>query len=165
MDCMVCGHDISGRGRCPVCHFTVYYGIGKETEKIKKRMEFLAQNYRTKLLQNLEIWLYRCSYALEEGILKLNKEEWILMIHGNEISEGKEKWLQIRTARQRTDKSICIKIKIKGCGREKIEEVQIKAPKILKYWQIGVKMEENCCIRMLLGCDKKYESSEKINLL
>ena len=101
---------------------------------------------------------------MEEGNLKLEKEEWVSLIHGNEILEGKDKWMQIRSARQRTDKSVAIKIKIKGYGREKIEEVEIKAPKILGYWKIGVRMEEKCSIRILLGCAEEYESSEKIDL-
>ena len=162
MKCIVCGQEVSGRSKCPNCGFPVYYTPGQETEKIKKKVEALAQKYRQKRLDQLFISLYTCSYQMEENQLRVKEEEWIPLLSGQELKPGTEKWIDRLFARQRLDQPVCLKIKLKWFGEEKVENVEVKPPVIFDFWRVGVKRNDEAHIQILLGRKDCFESSDEI---
>ncbi|MCI7814394.1 MAG: hypothetical protein SO016_03535 [Lachnospiraceae bacterium] len=164
MKCMVCGQEVSGRSKCPNCGFPVYYTPGQENEEIKKKVEKLAEKYRRKKLDQFDISLYSCSYEMKEEHLKVKNEEWIPLITGMEMKPGTEKWLDRLFARQRLDKPVKLKLKMRWFGKEKEEEVEIKPPVIFDFWRVGVRMSDEGHVQILLGRQDCFECSGALSI-
>lgn len=162
MKCIVCGCDVSGRGKCPNCGFSVYYITGQETEEIREKIKTLAEKHRSKCLDHLFISLYRCLYETEKEQLRVKEEEWIPLLSGKDLISGTEWWLDRKFTRQRLDRPVRLQIKMRWFGEEKTKEVEVKAPVIFDFWRVGVKVSDESHIQILLGRKDCCESSEKI---
>ena len=162
MKCMICGQDVLGRGKCPVCGFPVYYVMGDKTEEIKRKLKQLAENYRCRRIDQLSIMMYRCSYKMKKGKMELKEEEWIPLICGSELHSKTEKWLDRKFIRQRLDQPVILKIKIRWFEKERIKEVAVEPPVLFDFWRVGVRMSDEAHIQILLGREDQYEKSEKI---
>ena len=123
-------------------------------------MASLSAAYRAKCADQIGISVRRFlpGKAVKKGNVK--EEEWLLLLSGAELREGREKWAEETFARQRPDKKARLTIKKKWFQEETTQEVFVAPPPVFDFWKVGVRCPDERHVQILLGREDCFEASE-----
>lgn len=123
-------------------------------------MASLSAAHRAKCADQIGISVRRFlpGKAVKKGNVK--EEEWLLLLSGAELREGREKWAEETFARQRPDKKARLTIKKKWFQEETTQEVFVAPPPVFDFWKVGVRCPDERHVQILLGREDCFEASE-----
>ena len=163
--CILCNKSYKDEyTSCPVCGFPYL-----ETLDGGDRSEEIVLGKVSRAMGDLlsQVTVSVVVYAYEEnqsGLLELKREEELLMARGRQLSYGRAFWYQEQF--DGVDRDCQINILVRDIkGRERQHSLDIASAGLADSWQIGVQLEDELMIRILLGHEDNYVRSEPVSLL
>lgn len=162
MKCYVCGKQYEG-SECARCGFPAVEVPNASWEQGRDALSATIVPYRTNFLNEIEISLVAYRYRDENGVYVLDREEPVSLGTGTTLY-GKENWLDQEFARLE-DPSFCARLRLKIRGKTREEQVELSNLKAAELQKIGIALDNDFNIRLMLGnASEKPTSSAPIEL-
>lgn len=162
MECLVCGKEYKG-SECPRCRFPDVQ-IPGDRQKAIDNLRPAIEAYRARFLQSVKLEIAVFFWKDENGTVVLDREERICLATADELQNG-PRWLDQDFARIPQENAIIVTLYISigdTVRREKVSIPNLHSPSLQ---QIGVEMEKDFNIRLLLrNGDSNLTRSETIML-
>lgn len=147
MKCYVCGKQYEGN-ECPRCGFPAVEIPNTSWEQGRQALAATITPYRTQFLNEIEISLVMYQYRDENGVYVLDREEPISLGTGTALY-GKEHWLDQEFARLE-DPTFPARLNLCVRGKTREEQVELQNLKAAELQNIGIAMDEEFNIRLML---------------
>lgn len=174
MKCLSCGMEIDGSKNsvCPVCGLEVIHFIAasdSELDELIKVESSYAKSYYDELVKDIQIEIAVYDYSasklsdIPQG--KLVEKEEMLKFEMKNLEIGKAYWLPEAFVRINRDIELKVKI-IDNKKKEHMKQILLKDPQCDgDFQQLGVLLKSGLRLEILTGIEKKFSSSESIQLI
>lgn len=147
MKCYVCGKQYEGN-ECPRCGFPAVEIPNTSWDQGRQALSATITPYRTKFLSEIEISLVSYRYRDGNGVYVLDREEPVSFGTGTTLY-GTEHWLDQEFARLE-DPSFSARLRLNVRGQTRDEQVELTNLKAAELQNIGISVDEEFNIRLML---------------
>lgn len=160
--CMVCG-KMYDSGKCPRCKFPRMAVVGDYEEGLAKLAE-TAKSYRREYLTDIQIEIAVSKWKNCDEKLVLDSTVMIPLAKGEEILD-KEKWMEEYFARIPDRDMLEISLMIQKADEQR--NVTVSLPNLMqpKLQQIGVRLQKDMEICLMLRNGEDITYSEPVSLI
>lgn len=165
MRCMVCFNEVpEGEDVCPCCGFTQYNIIG-DTKEALLILNSMAEKHRKVFLKKYDFGVNIFTWKDNDGSIVLNEKKRVSFGTGDQLY-GNALWLDQKFARIPDVKEQIVELSvIKDGTLYKEIPVSIPALKESQLQKLGIEMQEDLALRLILKNDSSSEKSESVKVL
>lgn len=146
--CLVCG-KVYDDTECPRCKFPDVNIPGADRAAALKTLQPAIDACRANFLQSVVLELVIYFWKEEDGTIVPDHEERIQLATGTELAQG-AKWLPRQFARIPDVQDISVRVRITVGSDSREEQIRLPNLNTPQLQQIGVSMDPDCNIRLLL---------------
>lgn len=161
MICPDCGYDES-------CNYEKYMTLFRMEDNTVLSESGMRQQWERKstkaVLEGVSICIVGYEHEMRDGVLCQKAEHVIEIARGSDLSTGKIVWYPQDFAMIDVSEKLRLQVIIKKNELSKALEMEFFPPRLNDFWHLGVKLEEDGRIKLLVGNDKLYSSTESISL-
>ncbi len=166
MKCVACNKELdSGVAKCPLCGFPVIQTVDPTADDLKQMKE-VGLDFLKNKLSGISIGVVAYDYSLENRKINLEGEVETIIANADSLTYDSILWcdkefepINIKT------KSIAFKLFINNNQEKRIFSVKLNTENIDKIADIGVVLDNELTVRVLIGEKSKYISTDKIQLV
>ncbi len=158
MDCIVCKNKVpEHHSACPACGFPVLGVFGPEGQKALRGM---AEQYRQKKLEEMEIGVIAYAWKPGESGYQLRKEQEIPLHPAGKKLSDRICWLERPFARTGETGEVELTLYLREPGMpRRLKKVRLERPDPPGFWQIGLRWSETCKIGLCFGNKSRHQET------
>lgn len=162
MNCLVCNHKLNANvARCPVCGMAVIGDVQGDDRGIKQ----LATQFFKKKFAGVKLGIKTYTYALSDNDLDLEDTSDIVIADVENLTLGQLVWFPEPFAEVLENRKVTLDTYLKTAdNRIQPQTVSINLKKTDKESYIGVILEDELRLRVLIGTKNNFAVSDQINL-
>ena len=166
MRCPVCEEKLDthpARSRCPRCGFPVFR-ILEDTPSVREQVYAAAARFRDDWIGGAELWIVVYKYRRTPEGLVCSGEDKIRAAVYRELGDHEIHWIRQPFGSLKTDRDICIDLKIHNGDRKCIVSVPMRPPGASGACHVGLCEESPGYLRMYLEDGNKRSRSGRISI-
>lgn len=166
MRCVACNAELeAGVAKCPMCGFAVIYTV-EPTQDDLVQIKQLGQAYLRNKLSGISIGIITYDYSFENRKINLDGEAETVIVSGSGLTYDNIVWcdkkfepIEVKT------RTIMFRLFINNNQEKRIFSVKLNTENIDNIADVGVILDDELTVRVVIGEKTKYISTEKIQLV
>lgn len=165
MRCMACYKEVpEGQAACPCCGFVQYQVIG-DTKEALAALELMAGRHRNMFLRNYDLGVMIYTWKDKEGTVVQNQKKRLSFGTGEQLAK-ETVWLDQLFARIPNVKEMTVELSVGKKGApERTIPVRIQVPQEKQLQQLGITMNDDLTLKLLLKNETQVKTSEAVCFL
>lgn len=163
MRCMVCFNEVpKGEEVCPRCGFTQYDVIG-DTKEAQAILNTMAEKHRNVFLKKYDLGINIFTWKDDNGTIAL-KEKKRISIGTCDRLQNNTVWVEGKFARIPDLKEQPVELSVIKDEKEKTITVNIPALKESELLSLGVEMQKDLTVCLILKNDSSQAKSQPVSI-
>lgn len=164
MRCMACYENIpAGTETCPCCGFVQYQVIG-DTKEALAALEMMAGKHRAMFLKRFDLGVTTYTWKDQDGAIVLDTAKRISFGTADGLMNGPV-WLDQQFARI-PEKELTVQLSVQKAGElTRVIPVRIPAPQEAQLQQLGVVLEKDLTVRLMLKNGQSQTASQPVAII
>lgn len=163
MRCMVCFNEVpKGEEVCPLCGFTQYDVIG-DTKEAQAILNTMADKHRNVFLKKYDLGINIFTWKDDNGTIAL-KEKKRISIGTCDRLQNNTVWVEGKFARIPELKEQPVELSVIKDEKEKTITVNIPALKESELLSLGVEMQKDLTVCLILKNDSSQAKSQPVSI-
>lgn len=163
MRCLACFETVpDGTQNCPRCGFIQYQVIGDTAEAVSA-LELVAGKHRSRFLQAYDLGVTVYTWKDREGSITLDQAQRRSFGTADAL-QGKTTWLDQPFARI-PEQELTVELSVENGGTAWILPVRLPVPQEPQLQQLGIEMNKDLTVRLLLRNGQTQTQSQPVSFL
>lgn len=166
MRCLACFKQFpDGTEVCPRCNFTQYEIIGSDDDEALSALKFMAGRHRAAFLKKYDLGVMIYTWKDQDGTIVLDQKKRLSFGAVNSLVDNTV-WLNQKFARIPDTASMIVELSVTKQGsQDRILPVSIRIPQEKQLQQLGVRVDSNLTLTLMLKNDTTVTESNTVDFL
>jgi len=163
MKCFVCKKECEDDVKCPVCGFMPVVDLGEDPDETERKNASIIESYRNEFLKKVDVGVIAYRWKDEGGKLVVESEDRMSFGKGHQLYR-RSAWCESKFARIPDEEQITVRVSVQNGDNDDIKEIHLPNLKDAELQELGVELDKDMRLRLLLRNSTNTESSDWIPL-